>query len=156
MTVNEFLDLVRRSQLVEEDQLTKFLGGLAARDGCGYPGTSEELAGELVRENLLTEWQTGKLLAGKYKGFQLDQYRLLKHLAKHELCQVYLALHTIMKRLVEIWVLPPQRGQDYEYGKRVRDAAQVAAKQRKVSILQDFNRDVSGYTQYIVMEYKAS
>ncbi len=153
MTVNEFLDLVRRSQLVEEDQLTKFLGGLAARNGRKLPETPEKLSGEMIAGNMLTEWQAEKLLAGKHKGFMLGKYKLLRHLGKGGMSQVYLAEHTLMKRKVAIKVLPSNRVTDSTYLERFRIEARAAAKLDDPNIVRAYDIDNDGNTHYIVMEY---
>lgn len=153
MTVSEFLDLVRRSSLVEEDQLTKFLGGLAARNGRKPPESAEKLSAELIAGNVLTEWQAEKLLAGKHKGFMLGKYKLLRHLGKGGMSQVYLAEHTLMKRKVAIKVLPPNRVEDSTYLERFRIEARAAAKLDDPNIVRAYDIDQDGKNHYIVMEY---
>jgi serine/threonine protein kinase len=153
MTANDFLDLVRRSQLVEEDQLTKFLGALAARNGRKLPEAPDKLAAEMVAANLLTEWQSEKLLAGKHKGFMLGKYKLLRHLGKGGMSQVYLAEHMLMKRKVAIKVLPSNRVTDSTYLERFRIEARAAAKLDDPNIVRAYDIDNDGNTHYIVMEY---
>ncbi len=153
MTVSDFLDLVRRSQLVEEDQLTKFLGALSARNGRKLPETAEKLSEEMVAGGLLTEWQAEKLLAGKHKGFMLGKYKLLRHLGKGGMSQVYLAEHTLMKRKVAIKVLPPNRVEDSTYLERFRIEARAAAKLDDPNIVRAYDIDQDGKNHYIVMEY---
>jgi len=102
MTANEFLDLLRRSQLVEEDQLTKFLGGVAAKNKHRLPEHAEPIAASMVESGVLTEWQSEKLLAGKHKGFMLGKYKLLRHLGR---VQEYLAEDLETKRQVTIKVV---------------------------------------------------
>ncbi len=142
MTANDFLDLLRRSQLVEEDPLTKFLGALAASNGHRLPEDAERLAGFMVEAGMLTEWQSEKLLAGKHKGFMLGKYKLLRHIGKGGMSQVYLATHTRMKRLVAIKILPANRVEDSTYLERFRAEAP------------SYDIDYDGKTHYIVMEYK--
>ena len=153
MTVSEFLDLVRRSSLVEEDQLTKFLGGLAARNGRKPPESAEKLSAELIAANVLTEWQAEKLLAGKHKGFMLGKYKLLRHLGKGGMSQVYLAEHTLMKRKVAIKVLPPNRVEDSTYLERFRIEARAAAKLDDPNIVRAYDIDNEDSVHYLVMEY---
>jgi len=154
MTANDFLDLLRRSQLVEEDQLTKFLGPLAARNGHRLPEDPQKIAAEMVEAGLLTEWQSEKLLAGKHKGFMLGKYKLLRHLGKGGMSQVYLAEHTLMKRKVAIKVLPANRVEDSTYLERFRTEARAAAKLDDPNIVRAYDIDVhEGKTHFIVMEY---
>ena len=142
MTANDFLDLLRRSQLVKEDQLMKFLGSLAASNGQRLPDDAERLSRFMIDAGMLTEWQTEKLLANKHKGFMLGKYKLLSHIGKGRMSQVYLAEHTLMKRKVAIKVLPANRVEDSTYLEQFRAEAP------------GYDIDNDGKTHYIVMEYK--
>ena len=153
MTANEFLDLLRRSQLVEEDQLTKFTGALAAENGHRLPEQGEAIAAAMVAAGILTEWQSEKLLAGKHKGFMLGKYKLLRHLGKGGMSQVYLAEHMLMKRKVAIKVLPSNRVEDSTYLERFRTEARAAAKLDDPNIVRVYDIDNDGKTHYIVMEF---
>jgi serine/threonine protein kinase len=153
MTSNEFLDLLRRSQLVEEDQLTKFLGSLAASNGQRLPDDAERLSAFMIEAGMLTEWQSEKLLAGKHKGFMLGKYKLLRHIGKGGMSQVYLAEHTLMKRKVAIKVLPANRVEDSTYLERFRTEARAAAKLDDPNIVRAYDIDNDGKTHYIVMEF---
>jgi serine/threonine protein kinase len=153
MTSNEFIDLVRRSQLVEEDQLTKALGAVAAKKGHRLPEEAEPVAAAMVESGVLTEWQSEKLLAGKHKGFMLGKYKLLRHLGKGGMSQVYLAEHMLMKRKVAIKVLPSNRVEDATYLERFRTEARAAAKLDDPNIVRVYDIDNDGKTHYIVMEY---
>ena len=150
---SDFLDLVRRSLLVEDDQLTKFLGALAAGNGQQLPEENEKLSAAMVAAGLLTEWQADKLLAGKHKGFMLGKYKLLRHLGKGGMSQVYLAEHVLMKRKVAIKVLPSNRVEDSTYLERFRIEARAAAKLDDPNIVRVYDIDNDGKTHYIVMEY---
>jgi serine/threonine-protein kinase len=88
MTANDFLDLLRRSQLLDEDQLSKFLGGVAVERKHRFSEDAEPIAVAMIESGILTEWQSEKLLAGRHKGFLLGEYKLLSHLGKS---QSYLA-----------------------------------------------------------------
>ena len=153
MTASDFLDLVRRSQLVEEDQLTKFLGGLAAKNGRKVPEDYDKVAQAMVAAGLLTEWQAEKLLAGKHKGFRLGKYKLLRHLGKGGMSQVYLAEHVLMKRKVAIKVLPQNRVEDSTYLERFRIEARAAARLDDPNIVRVYDIDQADQTHFIVMEY---
>jgi eukaryotic-like serine/threonine-protein kinase len=153
MTANEFIDLVRRSQLVEEDHLTKALGAVAAKNGHRLPEEADPIAAAMVESGVLTEWQSEKLLAGKHKGFMLGKYKLLRHLGKGGMSQVYLAEHMLMKRKVAIKVLPSNRVEDSTYLERFRTEARAAAKLDDPNIVRVYDIDNDGKTHYIVMEF---
>jgi serine/threonine-protein kinase len=111
-TANEFLDLLRRSQLVKEDQLTKFLG---------WTEDADTLTAKMVQAGLLTEWQSQKLLERKFKGFFLNYYKLLDHLGRTSASRAYLAQHTVTKRKVRMDVFPPRLDNRGQYRFTVTD-----------------------------------
>ncbi|MCA9235475.1 MAG: serine/threonine protein kinase [Planctomycetales bacterium] len=150
---DDFLDLVRRSQLVEDDQLNKFLGDLATRLGNKLPAKKDALAAAMVEAELITEWQSEKLLAGKHKGFILGKYKLLRHLGKGGMSQVYVAEHMLMKRKVAIKVLPQNRVEDSSYLDRFRIEARAAARLDDPNIVRVYDIDHHDKTHYLVMEF---
>lgn len=150
---NHFIDLVRRSQLVEDDQLGRFVTELSKDHGGKLPESDETIAKALVERELITQWQADKLLAGKHKGFILGKYKLLSHLGKGGMSQVYLAEHMLMKRKVAIKVLPANRVDDSTYLERFRIEARAAAKLDDPNIVRAYDIDQDGNTHYLVMEY---
>ena len=150
---NSFLDLVKRSQLVEKDRLAKFLDEYRAAHDGQLPERQEALAEALVEAGLITEWQSEKLLAGKHKGFILGKYKLLRHLGKGGMSQVYLAEHIMMRARRAIKVLPPNRVEDATYLDRFRIEARAAAKLDDPNIVRAYDIDQDGKTHYLVMEY---
>jgi serine/threonine-protein kinase len=115
VTVNEFLELLRRSQLVEEDQLTKFLGGVAARQTENLPDPAQAIASALITQNLLTEYQAEKLMAGKYKGFYICECKLMSRLGTRGMGHEFLAEHVHTKQKMVLGVLPRSRVEDSTY-----------------------------------------
>ncbi|MBC7353498.1 MAG: protein kinase [Thermogutta sp.] len=152
MTVEQFLDLVKRSQLVEADQLQKVVKQWLPPEGSSSL-TAEELAGKLVEAGLLTRWQAGKLLEGRYKGFFLGKYKLLDHLGSGGMSSVYLAEHVLMQRRVAIKVLPKHRVNDASYLARFHREAKAAAALDHPNIVRAYDVDSDGTNHYLVMEY---
>jgi len=148
-----FLDLVRRSQLIEEDQLERFLGKLRTENDGVLPEKQEDLAKEFVEAGLLTDWQAEKLLAGKHRGFILGKYKLLRMLGKGGMSSVYLAEHIMMRARRAIKVLPKNRVQDSTYLERFRIEARAAAKLDDPNIIRTYDIDQDGDQHYLVMEY---
>ena len=103
MTSIQFLDLLRRSQLVDDDELRNFLQ---------LPSDADQLAAAIVEAGLITPWQAEKLLSGKFKGFMLGDYTILRRLRKHEVGYDYLAEHTRMRHKVVLSVALPVLGTD--------------------------------------------
>ena len=148
-----FLDLVKRSQLVQEDPLKEFLSKIRKQQSEGLLKSSESLAKAFVEEELLTEWQAEKLLAGKHRGFMLGKYKLLGQLGKGGMSTVYLAEHILMRARRAIKVLPRNRVKDATYLKRFELEARAAAKLDDPNIVRTYDIDNEGDTHYIVMEY---
>jgi len=148
-----FLDFVRRSQLVEEDQLETFLADYKKNNGGKLPERQEALSEAMIEAGLITDWQADKLLAGKHKGFRLGKYKLLRHLGKGGMSQVYLAEHILMRVKRAIKVLPQSRVDDSTYLERFRIEARAAAKLDDPNIVRAYDIDHDGKTHYLVMEY---
>ena len=148
-----FLDLVKRSQLVEEDQLETFLKEFRAQHSGALPERQEAIAEALIKADLLTQWQAEKLLAGKHRGFILGKYKLLSQLGKGGMSTVYLAEHILMRARRAIKVLPRNRVEDSTYLDRFRLEARAAAKLDDPNIVRTYDIDNEGETHYIVMEH---
>jgi serine/threonine protein kinase len=148
-----FVDLVKRSQLIEEEQLDKFLAKLRAKNGGVLPETQEAIAEALVQAELLTEWQSDKLLSGKHRGFILGKYKLLRMLGKGGMSSVYLAEHILMRARRAIKVLPKNRVADATYLERFRIEARAAAKLDDPNIIHTYDIDEHEGQHYLVMEY---
>jgi serine/threonine protein kinase len=165
LKVDTFLDLVRRSGLVEKDQLNGVLLTLKEQ-ASGSPSvahqqappngplTDTELVAEkLIDAGLLTSWQCAKLMEGRHKGFFLGKYKLLDHLGTGGMSSVYLAEHVLMQRRVAIKVLPKNRVEDSSYLARFHREAQAAAALDHRNIVRAYDVDNDGSIHYLVMEY---
>ncbi len=153
VTANKFLELVRRSGLVEEARLTSFLDKASREHGEAVLDDQNQLAEYMIQEGVVTRWQADKLLAGKHKGFRLGKYKLLGQIGKGGMSSVYLAEHELMKRRVAIKVLPQNRVGDSSYLERFRLEARAVAKLDDPNIVRAYDIDNEGNIHYIVMEY---
>jgi len=151
--VEDFLDLLRRSGLLEKDRLQSFLADLNRRPDEPALKDSEDLGRRLVGAGLITPWQRDKLLEGKYRGFFLGKYRLLDLLGSGGMSSVYLAEHMLMQRRVAVKVLPRHRVDDASYLARFRREAQAAAALDHRNIVRAYDVDNEGNIHYLVMEY---
>src|SRR3954451_2215364 len=153
VTTNKLVDLLKRSNLVDEAKLTAFLEKAAAKHGEAALEDQKRLADLLIEENLITRWQADKLLAGKHKGFRLGKYKLLGQIGKGGMSSVYLAEHELMRRRVAVKVLPRNRVNDSSYLERFRLEARAVAKLDDPNIVRAYDIDNDGDVHYIVMEY---
>jgi serine/threonine-protein kinase len=153
LKVDSFLDLVRRSEVVERDQLNRVLRKLKEEAGGKPIHDTEFVAARLVEAGLLTRWQADRLLEGRHKGFFLGKYKLLSHLGSGGMSNVYLAEHVLMHRRVAIKVLPKQRVNDSSYLARFRREAEAVAALDHRNIVRAYDVDNVGDIHYLVMEY---
>jgi eukaryotic-like serine/threonine-protein kinase len=153
LKVDAFLDLVRRSGLVDHGRLNAVLLELKKQSGSQPISDTDLVANRLVQSGLVTRWQVDKLLDGRHKGFFLGKYKLLDHLGTGGMSTVYLAEHVLMQRRVAIKVLPKSRAEDSSYLARFHREAQAAAALDHRNIVRAYDVDDDGSNHYFVMEY---
>jgi eukaryotic-like serine/threonine-protein kinase len=153
LKVDAFLDLVRRSGLVEKDRLSELLADWKREAGGDLLSETPRVADRLVEAGLVTRWQADRMLEGRYKGFFLGKYKLLDHLGTGGMSRVYLGEHVLMQRRVAIKVLPKDRVADSSYLARFHREAQAAAALDHRNIVRAYDVDNVGDLHYIVMEY---
>jgi tRNA A-37 threonylcarbamoyl transferase component Bud32 len=147
--VDDFLDMVRRSGLVERDRLNRVLRQLK-EEAAGKPISDIEYVGHrLVEAGLLTGWQCENLAEGRYKRFFLNKYKLLDHLGSGGMSTVYV----LMQRRVAIKVLPERRVENSTYLARFQREARAAAALDHRNIVRAYDVDNDGSAHYLVMEY---
>ena len=152
---SEFLDIVRRSELVQREQLHRVIVELKT-EAAGQPIDDPQIiADKLVQTGLITPWHAKILLEGRHKGFFLGKYKLLSLLGSGGMSKVYLAEHVLMQRRVAIKVLPKNRVDDSSYLQRFHREAQAAAAldHRNIVRAYDLDFDEATQTHYIVMEF---
>lgn len=155
LTAESFLAGVAQSGLIDATRLDEVVRDMQ-RHGIDVED-SQVLADELIRRNVITPWQSEKLLQGKYKGFILGRYKLLALLGKGEMSAVYLAEHLMMRRRCAIKVLPANKVKDTSYLGRFQREAQAVAALDCPNIVRAYDVDVevdNGIDiHYLVMEY---
>ncbi len=149
----EFLDLLRRSGLVENDQIAAVVDQLTAEFGDEALADLDRLVSRFVEPGLITRWQADKLREGRHRGFFLGKYKLLDHLGTGGMSSVYLGEHVLMQRRVAIKVLPARRVADTSYLARFHREAQAAAALDHRNIVRAYDVDCDCNTHYLVMEY---
>jgi serine/threonine protein kinase len=150
-STSDFLDLVRKSGLVDADRLAPVLRK--------FPDPSDtpvrQLADELVCAGLLTFFQAKQIQQGRYKRFQIaSKYRLLELLGVGGMGAVYLCEHEYMKRLVAVKVLPVDKiaSDPTALDRFYREARAVAALSHP-NVVQAFDIDKFDSVHFLVMEY---
>lgn len=152
LSAKNLLQLVVKSGIADEDDLKKSLGPISGKlDSSDF--TAAQLSDHLIEAGIITKWHAGKLLAGKYKGFFLDKYKLLGHLGTGGMSSVYLAeaKNTGQKRAIK--VLPKKKVTDKSYLDRFYREGKAAASLNHPNIVRVYDINNAGKTHYMVMEY---
>lgn len=146
-SVSEFWDLLRKSGILTEEQL----GHLKLRD---FPEEPQAVADALVQRGILTPFQARQLLAGRYKGFRINQYVVQDIIGRGGMGAVYLAEHVELHRKVAIKVLVPAQGEDQRLAlERFIREARAAAALDHPNIVRIFDVARHNNVPYLIMEY---
>ncbi len=149
-TGDAVLELVRKSELVDDDALRTFIS-----ESPSLPAntTAADIASRLIDAGVLTPFQAKAILLGKCRGFCLGPYRILDQIGSGGMGQVFLAEHAHMKRRVAVKVLPPRLALDKSMVERFYREARAVAALDHPNIVRA--HDVACYkgTHYLVLEY---
>jgi len=150
-TVEELLQLIRKSGMVDEQKLGAYLQRRQA--GRGLPSDPREAADALLQDGLITGFQAEQFLLGKWRGFTIGKYKLLERVGVGGMGQVFLCEHTFMKRRVAIKVLPPAKAEQPAALGRFYREARAAGSIEHPNIVRTHDIDQDGNLHFIVMEY---
>ncbi len=151
-TATDFVSLLKRSQLVPEDQVAQALETLPIDV---ISGPVDRLATQFVRTGVLTKFQARQIAQGRYKRFTIaEKYLLLEHIGTGGMGAVYLCEHMLMRRLVAIKVLPLDKiASDPSALQRFHREARAVASLDHPNIVHAYDIDKSEQVHYLVMEY---
>lgn len=145
-----FLNLLRKSQLIDESKLDEAIASLAETSHAD----PKDIAQAFINMGLLTRFQVRLLLQGKWRGFFIaGKYRLLDMLGEGGMGKVYLCEHQRMQRLVAIKVLPVRLANDDAARERFDREARAIATLNHMNIVQAYDIDSHDGMHYIVMEF---
>ena len=148
--VSDFLDCVRKSNVVEPKNLDDYL----ARRGVDAPDTPAAMADALVAESLITRFQADQMLRGRWRNFILGgKYIILEPLGAGGMGTVYLCSHRIMHRPVAVKVLPVVQADDPGAVERFHRESQAVAQLHHPNIVGAHDIDRDGKFHFFVMEY---
>lgn len=151
-SVDEFLEVLKKSGLVEAAPLEKELDDLAGDRG--LPSKPSQLAALLVRRGLLTNFQATQLVNGRWHGFFVaGKYKLLEPLGAGGMGKVFLCAHTLLKRLVAIKILPSEKMSEPSMVERFYREARAIAALNHPNIVRCHDVDRDQKLHYLVMEY---
>jgi serine/threonine protein kinase len=147
-TVTDFLSLVRKSGLLDEKRFSSLFP-----DGADLPDEPQACANVLVRDGLLTAFQARQLLAGKFRGFVLGAYKILRPIGQGGMGTVFLAEHSSLKRMVALKVLSADKAKDQLGIERFYREARAAAALDHPNIVRLHDVSQGAGAHFLVMEY---
>ncbi len=147
-----FLNLLTKSGIISDDRLREEIAWLSSHFS-ESDLKLETLTQHLLDKELLTQWHLDKLLAGKYRGFILGKYKLLRLLGTGGMSSVYLAEHRLSGQRRAIKVLPRKRVSDKSYLDRFYLEARAAASLNHPNIVRIYDICNEADTHYMVMEF---
>lgn len=151
-TVDELLDLVQKSGLVEESRLNAFVAKLRS-DDTRSPEKLLDLASLLVRDGFLTVFQVNQLLIGKWRGFTLARYKVLEQLGSGRASSVYLCEHEQMSKKVAVKVLPTAIADDPASLERFYREGRALAALHHPNVVRAYDITQHDGLTMLVMEY---
>jgi serine/threonine protein kinase len=150
-TVDEFVDLIRKSAVLEDARLANYFDRL--RNDPTTPRDISSIAGLFVRDGLLTFFQAEQFLQGKWKRFTIGKYKVLEKLGSGGMGQVFLCEHKLMRRRVAVKVLPTQKASDPSSLDRFYREARAVAALDHPNIVRAYDIDQDENLHFLVMEY---
>ena len=145
-TTVSFLDVARKSGLLKQKHLDELFGDSA-------PGDPNQCAALLVKAELLTAYQAKQLLGGKFRGFFLGPYKILRPIGQGGMGAVYLAEHTSLGRKVAVKVLTAEKAKDKLTLERFHREARAAAALDHPNIVRLHDISQGAGVHFLVMEY---
>lgn len=149
--IESFLDLTRKSGLVDANRLNLYLEKLNQKES--IPDDPKELAKILVRDAVLSRFQADQLLSNKWRGFYVGKYRVIERIGIGGMGQVYLAEHRTMKRRYAIKVLPRSKASDPAALERFEREARAGGSIDHPNIVRAYDKDQDGDLHYLVMDF---
>ena len=121
LSANSFLQMLRQSGLLTVSQRR------AVEQHVEKHGqiSAAEISEWLLQKDVITRWQSEKLLQARYRGFFLGPYRLLDRIARGGMSSIYSARHSSTNELHALKVLPPARTVKASYLPRFRREAEM-------------------------------
>src|SRR5438067_2525038 len=149
-STDEFLDLVQKSGVVEDKRLTAYLERV--RTGTQVPADPTQMAVQMVRDGVLTNFQAEQILQGKWRRFTIGKYKVLEKLGSGGMGSVYLCEHRLMRRRVAVKVLPAAKAADPSSLQRFYREARAVAALDHPNIVHAYDIDQEENLHFLVME----
>jgi len=150
--VNDFFTLLRKSQLLAQDDLQDAVFTVSQLED----PQAKDIAKALVDERYLTRYQAERLLEGNARGLVIDGYKVLEVLGRGGMGWVYIAQDMETQWRVALKVLPDEARSDPGALARFRLEAQAGIRLDHPNIVRSYRmgayEDIYGPIHYVAME----
>ncbi len=147
---SDLLPIIRNSGVLTEKQFLDVRSKVIAGE---YPNDPKALAQRLVRDQLLTEYQTKRFLSGKSHGLLVGKYVILDRLGSGSMGRVYKAHHQLMGRVVALKIIAPEIVTNERVVARFQREMRLVGRLDHPNVVRAYDADQSNGVLYIVMEY---
>ena len=149
VVTDRFLKLLSNSHLLSQESLDKAVSEWDL-DQCD---AAEDAANILVKQRLITPFQAERLLAGRSRGFFVDEYKIREILGVGGMGCIYVAEDTTSKERVALKVLTSNNELDAGMLTRLKLEAQAGIKLSHPNVLKTHKIADTGAVLYVAMEF---
>jgi len=146
----DLLPLIRSSGVLTDRQ---FLDVRQRVLNGSLPSDSRKLAERLVRDKVLTEYQTRRFLKNKSHGMVVGRYAILDRLGSGSMGRVYKAHHLMMDRVVALKIIAPEIATNERVVSRFYREMKLVGRLDHPNVVRAFDADQVNKVLYIVMEF---
>jgi len=149
-TIDEYVQQITELGLLTADQMAKFRKGLPSDKP---PRSAKEYARELIRQNLLTEFQAKSIYRGSSKNLVFGDYLILEKIGEGGMGQVYKSRDRRNDRLVAFKVLSTSAVKSSKLVKRFQQEIDVASRLDHSNIVKMYEGGKLNKVRFMAMEY---
>ncbi|MGE3820974.1 MAG: serine/threonine-protein kinase, partial [Isosphaeraceae bacterium] len=146
----DLLAVIRLSGVLTEKQFSEIKSKVLLGE---YPNDSSALAGWLVKDKILSEYQARRFLSNKPHGLVIGKYVIVDRLGAGSMGRVYLANHSMMGRHVAIKIIAPEIVSNERVVARFQREMKLVGRLDHPNVIRAFDADQLGKLLYIAMEY---
>lgn len=150
--VDHFLDVVRKSKVLDDEKLSQFIERLSTVEP--PLNRPEQVATRLYQEGLLSYFQSKQLLQGRWRRFIIGQkYKLIELIGQGGMGAVYLCEHLTLKRPVAVKVMPEEKVKAPGALERFQREARAISQLDHKNIVRAYDMGCDEGVHFMVMEF---
>lgn len=151
-SVDSFLDVVRKSKVLDDEKLSLFIEQLSVEDP--PLDRPEQVAQRLYKDGLLSYFQSRQLLQGRWRRFIIGQkYKLIELIGQGGMGAVYLCEHQALRRPVAVKVMPEDKVKAPGALERFQREARAISQLDHNNIVRAYDMGCDEGVHFMVMEY---